>query len=220
YLSPPLLILLLLLLFTRPSSTADPTLGPQAPVTIAQDPIYSSARPCAQLCVSYYGHYLCGFPGNYHDMNADLNCGCSPTNNCMCGERQQSPVSSYLTSCVSARCGGVNGWEEDLTSMVGLYDSYCATANVEVRVSIPTDGSALSITGPAANLGSATTAKRTGSASGNAAESTETPGAGAEEQKDEGLSKSDVIALSTALGIGIPSLLVGGVALWFQLRKR
>ncbi|KAF2023862.1 hypothetical protein EK21DRAFT_94553 [Setomelanomma holmii] len=39
-------------------------------------------------------------------------------------------------------------------------------------------------------------------------------------KEDEGFRKSDIIALGTGLGVGIPSLVIAAVALYMQLRKR
>jgi hypothetical protein len=52
------------------------------------------------------------------------------------------------------------------------------------------------------------------------ADATTTSSQEAAESEEEGLSKSDIIALATGLGIGIPSLIVGVVALVIQIRKR
>ena len=41
-----------------------------------------------------------------------------------------------------------------------------------------------------------------------------------EDEGDDGLSKSDIIALATSLGVGIPSLAIAVIALVMQLRKR
>ena len=40
------------------------------------------------------------------------------------------------------------------------------------------------------------------------------------QEEEEGLGKSDVIALATGLGVGIPSLAIDALELWFQLRRR
>ncbi|CAO2648157.1 Nn.00g090790.m01.CDS01 [Neocucurbitaria sp. VM-36] len=105
--------------------------------------------------------------------------------------------------------------------MLELYGGYCATANVETEdapKSTPavttTAGGTLMETGTGLREGLGGTPTETDVFSTKITES------GGESDEDEGLSKSDIIALATGLGVGVPSLVVGVLALWFQLRKK
>ena len=107
--------------------------------------------------------------------------------------------------------------------MLGLYDGYIQTADV----AIPSSALATTTTGGAQDSIRATTqatAQSTGleraNPSASATELSTQSAAGAEEKEDRGVSKSDIIALATGLGVGIPSLVVGAVALFIQLRSR
>ena len=107
--------------------------------------------------------------------------------------------------------------------MLGLYDGYCQTANVAT----PSSVSALTTAGGGRSSTDATLQATTQSAGSEpaktSASATEASTQGTpevEEKEDEGLSKSDIIALATGLGVGIPSLVVGAAALFIQLRSR
>jgi hypothetical protein len=111
-----------------------------------------------------------------------------------------------------------------MTSMISMYGAYCATANVEVSSKA---AETKAMTPPPALASSAKPAPTVGmslsSATAAAGElPASTTASGTEEGKeDEGLSKSDIIAIATGLGVGPPSLAIGALALWFQLcRKR
>lgn len=211
------LVTLLALLHIGRAAT---TVGPFAPISIYSLQAYSTARPCAAGCLHYNGIWHCGFNAGYHDLGSDLGCGCSPLNACWCSSGLQSSATSYISSCVSAACTKMGNIDGDIKSMLDLYGGYCATANVEVS-SMPAQTTAATIT-PAAAI-SRTTTRSVGSsypaATQAPSESTTQPD-GAKQNEDEGLSKSDVIALATGLGVGIPSLVVAVVALFIQLRKK
>ncbi|KAH7400635.1 hypothetical protein DE146DRAFT_631733 [Phaeosphaeria sp. MPI-PUGE-AT-0046c] len=103
--------------------------------------------------------------------------------------------------------------------MLDLYDGNCATANVEVS-SAPAQTIA-GMTIPATAASKATINMKVSSILTGATapfESTTQPVGKKEE--DEGLSKSDIIALATGLGVGVPSLVLAFVALHIQLRKK
>jgi hypothetical protein len=218
-----LLLLFSIFVFNSRRVSAATTLGPLAPVSINQLPSYSSARPCAAGCLVYNGRWTCGFNAAVYDLGLGLGCGCGPNNACFCSAGLASSASSYISSCVSAKCTGIGDVGGDLTSMLGLYDGYCKTANVETGTIVPATTTAESI--PEGTGAPATTVVRsTGSssvrvsASATATSTQSSPEA--EEKENEGLSKSDLIALATGLGVGIPSLLVGAWALYLQLRRR
>lgn len=208
------------LLVWLPLSFVATTVGPLAPISIHSLQAYSTARPCAAGCLVFNGIWQCGVNGGYHDLGKDLGCNCSPLNGCWCSTGLQSSATSYISSCVNSACSKVGNVDSDIKSMLDLYGSYCAAANVEFP-SVSGQTAAVTTT-----LGIATTrvtAKTTGSASPVVTEappeSTALPG-NQQKEEDEGLSKSDVIALATGLGVGIPSLIVAVVALYIQLRRK
>jgi hypothetical protein len=204
-------------------SHAATTIGPLAPLTIASSPAFSSARACAAACISYSGPFACGVNRGYNDLPVFLGCGCSPNNACFCSEGLKSSASSYISSCVSEKCKG----GEDVANIVGLSEGYCKTANVEAGGgSSVGGGSSTAVVTTAGGGASATatpgasrprvsdetaTATATGSATGSPGE---------KGKEEEGLSKSDIIALGTGVGLGVPSLIIGAIALWVQIRKK
>jgi hypothetical protein len=199
------------------------TVGPLAPISIQSLLAYSTAKPCAAGCLVYMGIWNCGVNAGYHDLGKDLGCGCSPMNACWCSAGLQPSATSYISSCVSQGCGKVPNVDQDITSMISLYGGYCATANVEVpsqpaaTTAITTPLVAASTARPASTRSSGVSSAT--AAVGEAPTSTTAPGS-EEKKEDEGLSKSDIIALATGLGVGLPSLVIGALALWFQLRRR
>jgi len=215
-------MLLTVILFLPSVSFAAVTAGPLAPISIQSLVAYSTAKPCAATCLVYYGVWHCSLQG-YHDLGKDLGCGCSPINACWCSAGIQPAATSYISNCVSKGCGQVPGVEQDMTSMISIYGAYCATANVEISSKA---AETKIVTSPLAVASSAKPAPTVGmsvssatGAVGQQPASTTAPGT-KEEQDDEGLSKSDIIALATGLGVGLPSLAIGALALWFQLRRR
>ncbi|KAJ4993986.1 hypothetical protein SVAN01_00463 [Stagonosporopsis vannaccii] len=221
--TPSISILTFIFLSTSRIISAATTIGPLAPISIYKLPNYSSARPCAAGCLVYNGIWVCGVNGGYHDLGKDLGCGCAPNNACFCSAGLASSASSYISSCVSATCSSIGNVEGDVASMLSMYDGYCQTANVETSTSVPATTTTEDDLGRT-ETGEATTATSANSllaATSASATSTPTHGAaGAEQEEDTGLSKSDIIALATGLGIGIPSLIVGAVALYMQLRRK
>jgi hypothetical protein len=211
-------ILILLLPIVRPIHAAT-TVGPLAPVSLHKLPSYSTAKPCAAKCLVYQGVWQCGVNAGYHDLGSDLGCGCSPNNACWCGADLQVSATSYISSCVSAGCGTGGNADGEVRNMLGLYSGYCATANVEAST---TRGSSAATTGAITTTATAKSTSIGGSVTATGAqESMPTATTDKEAKKDnEGLSKSDIIALATGLGVGIPSLLVAIVALVYQLRRR
>ena len=204
-------VLLALLPLARAASTP----GALAPVSLRGEVAYSVARPCAAGCLIYNGIYACQVAGYYYDLGVELACGrCGPINNCYCSTKFGSSATSYISSCVSQNCArSVDSWPEEVTSMLELYDGYCATANV--MPASATKG-ATKATG-----GSGTTGTNPGAGAGGEGAKETAPASSEEGKKDkEGLSQSDIVALAASLGVGIPSLLIALITLCVQLRKR
>ncbi|KAL8391837.1 hypothetical protein RB595_002152 [Gaeumannomyces hyphopodioides] len=210
---PPLLtsasLLLLLLSAPRPASAADQT-GGTAAVSLAKEPMYATARACAVGCLVYNGMWHCGLNAGYQDLGLGLGCGCGPNNACYCGAKMASSAASYITSCVSERCGrSVAGWKEEASSMQGLYDGYCRSAL----------GDAAAALAPATTTGAGGAGTTAKGGDGLPAQ-TGAAGAAAQGEAKGSLSQSDVIALAASLGVGVPSLLVATATLWVQMRKK
>ncbi|KAK2043358.1 hypothetical protein LZ31DRAFT_566602 [Colletotrichum somersetense] len=187
-------------------SVAKPTGGALAPVTLHSEIAYSTARACAANCLVHNGIWQCG-----------------SINGCYCNTALGSSATSYISSCISKGCSKVDDWSVDLTSMLNLYDSYYATANVavvEAQATTTIAGSASSPTVASAarssDIGQPTLTSGSvisGTASAHAQQTAAAEG-------DTGLSKSDIVALAASLGVGIPSLLIAALTLYFQIRKK
>ncbi|KAH9206147.1 hypothetical protein DL95DRAFT_469887 [Leptodontidium sp. 2 PMI_412] len=96
---------------------------------------FQSMRPCAQSCL--------GDPSG-DDVRTGIGCGTVNglgQNECYCREDLQPAASSWLSTCVMARCSSNT---VDLTSVISLYDNYCATA---LAAEATTSGSAATTTG-------------------------------------------------------------------------
>jgi hypothetical protein len=208
------------------------TQGPLAYVSIAEREEWVTARDCARTCLKYTGIWHCGVNAGYHDLAYDLDCGCSPLNGCICNPKLASSASAYISSCVSAGCGRVDNVNEDVTAMLGIFDSYCTTAMIAANEAQPTDDAATTeaaaeMTTPARTTTPQTTTGGQGASrtSGADSEAQASEGAtdsqtGQGEQAKDGLSRSDVVALAASLGVGIPSLLIAALTLWIQMKKR
>ncbi|KAK3372172.1 hypothetical protein B0H63DRAFT_483995 [Podospora didyma] len=218
------------------AAAAEVTNGPFAKQTIWSEGAYITAAKCAAGCLVYNGIYSCWNKGIFYDLGVALECGyCDQINGCYCDANRASSATSYITSCVKKACsgGGMADWDKQVTSMLGLYDGYCATANVpqsSASFVLPTTGgtkaaptAAAAAGGGGGNTGTNTTpgatpdpnaAKQT-----DASSSAATGGASKEEDK-KGLSQSDIVALAASLGVGIPSLIIAAITLCVQLKKR
>lgn len=113
--------------------------------------------------------------------------------------------------------------------MVDLYNGYCATTNVAVAAEttavLATSTSTPTVaatTGPVAvTTGASSTSRAVTPAQVTASGLiTATAPAATPEGDDEGLSKSDILAMAVALGIGIPSLVIGVATLCLMRRRR
>ncbi|KAE9576542.1 hypothetical protein CGMCC3_g7559 [Colletotrichum fructicola] len=110
--------------------------------------------------------------------------------------------------------------------MLDLYKSYCATANgqaanaLDAPATLTSERTSLKTTASngagASSNRQATQTSRLGSSSTSSAEAQQ-PSAAAE---SGGLSRSDIVALAASLGVGIPSLLIAGLTLYFQIKKK
>lgn len=225
----PLLLLLAITSNTPLASAASITNGPLAPVTVAvSNSAYSTARECARYCLEYQGIWNCNYNAGYYGLGKGLGCGCASTNGCFCNAAYATSATSYLSSCISAGCERIvgAGWTGELNAMLGLYDKYCSTANVEQALVSWTPTA--TATGGGGAGGAAATGAVTGTGPTNlAATATSKPstgdsagGSGGEGEKSGGLSQSDIVALAASLGVGIPSLLIAGITLCIQLRKK
>ncbi|KAM7220453.1 hypothetical protein V8F06_004232 [Rhypophila decipiens] len=186
-------------------------------------PPWSSARACAAGCLKYNGVFGCNNAG-FYDLGVALGCGCRASNNCFCSAKFASSVTSYVAECVSTNCDGIQDWADEVTSMLGIYGDYCVPANVAVSTegfsyvsttaTTPTETGGKGGNNPtrATQTGSASTSTETGTPAGGTN--------GQEEEKKDGLSQSDVVALAASLGGGIPSLLVAIITLVVQMRRR
>jgi len=199
---------------------ADVTQGPAAAVSIWSEEAYSTARRCAAGCLAYNGVFGCNNAG-YYDLGIELGCECGPVNNCYCNTKYASSATKYVSNCVKAGCNGVEDWPDEVTSMLDLYNNYCATANVAVKTTDFTPGPTTSPSDNTADTQTTDTSKptratQTGSpGSGSTAPPTSIPN-----EEKNGLSQSDIVALAASLGVGIPSLLIAVITLVVQLRKR
>jgi hypothetical protein len=112
--------------------------------------------------------------------------------------------------------------KEKVASILGLYDGYCATANAAVATTTESSSKVSSSVGSSIETGVRAAPSTSSVDSGSASASTSTVSSAPEAKSPEaeqGLSKSNIIALATGLGIGIPSLLVAVIALVYQLKK-
>ena len=205
---------------SHPVLAADVTEGPLAAVSIKSEDAYQTARACAAGCLAYQGSFGCNNRG-YYDLGVDLQCGCGPLNNCYCNTKYASSATKYVSECVKGGCK-VDDWPDEVSSMLDLYNNYCATANVAVKT---TDFVAGPTTAPSddtldtqtTDTTNPTRATQTGSPG---SDPTATSSATPNEEKKDGLSQSDIVALAASLGVGIPSLLIAVITLVVQLRKK
>ncbi|KAK2056128.1 hypothetical protein LY76DRAFT_164913 [Colletotrichum caudatum] len=204
-------------------SVAKPAGGALAPVTLQSEIAYSTARACAANCLVHNGIWQCGVNAGYQDLGVALQSRCQSINGCCCNTALGSSATSYISSCISKGCSKVDNWSVDLTSILNLYNSYSATANVAVveaqatttivgSVSLPTvanTAKSSAIEQPIQTLGSVIS----GTASAHNTQQRAAAG-------DTRLSKSDRVALAASWGVGIPSLLIAALTLYFRIRKK
>jgi hypothetical protein len=203
------------------------TQGPLAPVTIGAEKAYSSGRACAAKCLVYRGDLPCGLAG-YQDLAINLGCGCYSSNVCFCSTAYKTSATSYMSACISANCArSVNDWTNDVNSMLGIYDSYCKTANVEISSAsfVP---SALTTGGAGAVSTTASVAAtaRSGSDGSSVARTSAAPGSTSTSDpssSDRGLSATAILGLAVGLGVGIPLLIAIAAGafccVWLKKRK-
>ncbi len=118
----------IILLIPLISSAGDT--DPVAAVSIYSDISYQSGRTCSTSCLWHRGPFRQYNPG--HDLAIELSCGVAAVNGCYCKADFASSASSYISSCVSKGCSNVESVNEEIKTIMALYDGYCKTANVEV----------------------------------------------------------------------------------------
>jgi hypothetical protein len=101
-----------------------------AAVSIYSDISYQSGRTCSTSCLWYRGPFRQYNHG--HDLAIELSCGVAAVNGCYCKADFASSASSYISSCVSKGCSNLESVNEEIKTIMALYDGYCKTANVEV----------------------------------------------------------------------------------------
>ena len=209
------------------AAAAETTNGPLAAVSIWSDIAWSTAKRCAADCIAYDGVFRCGVNAGYYDLGIELGCGCASINGCYCNTGLANSASAYLSTCISGGCAENDpGWTTDLNSMIGLYDAYCLTANVAASTTAATtmsDATAATTNTDETNAtgtGASTPGSRASTTASQTATSSQPTSADSQKSPDDGLSRSDIVALAASLGVGIPSLLIAAITLCVQLRKR
>ena len=89
-----------------------------ATVSIYNNTAFTDQRRCAIDCV------LCG-GGTYDCLGSTLSCNSPLLNSCYCRSDLQAAAVSYIASCVNSACSNTI----DVANAVGVYTSYCATAD-------------------------------------------------------------------------------------------
>ena len=123
------LLALVLLPFSLAQSTAT---GDTDPESITAQPLFPSQKPCAQQC--FFPNYLaCPVDAVASAIGCNYGTICPPSvktagyeaaNNCYCRTDLQPVASRYLSSCVLQKCT-VGDSSIDLSSALGLYETYC-----------------------------------------------------------------------------------------------
>ncbi|KAK5658398.1 hypothetical protein OQA88_2375 [Cercophora sp. LCS_1] len=108
------------------------TEGSMATVSLQSEAAYQTARFCAAGCLVYNGVETCSTGSAYNDVGVFLGCGkCGPINACYCAPSLGSSATAFISSCVSLGCGeSIANRLDEVTSMLSIYNGYCATANV------------------------------------------------------------------------------------------
>ena len=88
-------------------------LGAKSPGSITEEPAYSSARPCAQICV--YGGCCAADIGDAM--------GCDTNSYCFCRQDLRATGSEFLSKCVNSRC---NTNALDMSWAFLAWDQYCS----------------------------------------------------------------------------------------------
>ncbi|RPA81509.1 hypothetical protein BJ508DRAFT_414745 [Ascobolus immersus RN42] len=220
-------LLHLLHLPTLASAATTITAGPLAAVSLHTLPSYLTGLPCAVGCLVYNGEW---HPTNagFYDLGVEIACGrTGRTNGCFCASTMSTEVTAYLNSCVRKGCKVLE--EEKLagevTSVVEVYNGYCEGVRTEPLMGLTTAKVGSVGTRTTTGVPASVEAKETGAAVADGkrredGEDAERSDGKSEMEEKKGLSQSDIIALGTGLGVGIPSLLVALVTCWMQLKKR
>ncbi|EPS37737.1 hypothetical protein H072_8535 [Dactylellina haptotyla CBS 200.50] len=206
-----------------------------APVSIWDEPVWSSQRNCAQYC---FGLTTLG-PGFYTDaIGSALGCPGNPAQNgCWCRKDLTETGILHLSRCILSECASNT---VDVESATSLYLGYCATAYTTTSQQRDSNtnsaapgsssgstpktagGATVTVDGPTVTVGSQTVtvyASGSSSSQANAAsqggDSTGPP----VNNSSGGLSNSGKIGLGVGLGVG--ALVIVGALFWFlQARRR
>jgi hypothetical protein len=221
------LVLLVLAPFSLAQSTATADTNPES---ITAQPLFASQKPCAQQCF-FPDYFACPVDGVASAIGCQYGTNCPPSvetasyeapNDCYCRLDLQPVASRYLSSCVLQKCT-VGDSSIDMSSALGLYDTYCwakgfvpatttaSAGNVGQGTFTTSLQGVQSITGtlpidpsidPLLMTGIATSEGLLGSSS-TATGSSNTPGNG------DSLSKPSEIATIVGTIVGVLSLIVG-----------
>jgi hypothetical protein len=100
--------------------------------TIHSLDVFSSQKPCAQLCFSANG-YNCQEDILASVIGCQNACNTNAPNYCYCRTDLQSVAESYLTSCVKAACT-IGDSSIDISSAGSIYSYYCSSIGFPVPV--------------------------------------------------------------------------------------
>ncbi len=199
----PLLLLLLLLLSAWPAAAQE-----SAAATIKNDDSFLQQGVCGKKCVWNTG-YTCN---DFSDLPCTLGCSEPWMNGCFCRVDKEAAAASFLTKCISTECKNV-GVATDLAQAISVYTQYCndalpgrATTAVDTGTgSVQTQQPATADSLPTVTV---TPIRTIPSASPQETSNAENPSPAASSSAG-GLSRSEKIALGCAVGIGIPTILIG-----------
>jgi hypothetical protein len=193
-----------------PLGLARTTQGPLADVSIAEELAYKTARSCAACCIVYNGVFGANNAG-FQDLAVHQQCGAGGINGCYCA--YPSLASAYLTSCVQSRCGkSVTPIEPDISSMVGLYDGYCAMVVKAVATTSKSSGAA-TITGAAAGSSAALSSSASSTSTQKASETTTAPPL-------EKKTNTVAIGAGVDVGVGVPLLRVLAALIFIVVKRK
>jgi hypothetical protein len=102
-------------------------------VSLTENPVYQSQRPCVRYCFERYGFHAPGPDSLAYYMNCDAN---QILNDCFCRPDLQSEATSILSSCVMRDCSSKTA---DVSIAVGIYTHYCINAGIPPAIATPTE---------------------------------------------------------------------------------
>jgi hypothetical protein len=89
-------------------------------ISVAQQSQYNELRGCAKECI--WGRPQKG------DLPTRLGCTSPYLDKCFCRADAPARASSILSDCISTACTDIKTPTVDISSAIGVYDGYCATA--------------------------------------------------------------------------------------------